>query len=81
MTTALDYSTTGAMNLKLQLVAICGLTVGTFGASSSGKQTIRELSGEKWTITNEHGNITVAGKYPSLVHLDLHTAGVIGKLI
>lgn len=36
-----------------------------------------DFSKQAWTVTNEQGNITVRGSYPSQVHLDLHKAGVI----
>ncbi|XWW98739.1 hypothetical protein V2A60_006741 [Cordyceps javanica] len=38
---------------------------------------VHSLDSEKWTLTNEHGNITVPGAFPSHVHLDLLAAGVI----
>lgn len=46
---------------------------------SSNAAAIHDLGLLKWTVTNEYGNITVPGKYPSQAHLDLHAAGVIGK--
>lgn len=41
-------------------------------------RSIYELSNAAWTVTNQAKNITVPGKWPSLVHLDLFAAGVIG---
>ncbi|UKZ58241.1 hypothetical protein TrVGV298_012108 [Trichoderma virens] len=46
---------------------------------TTGKASIRDLGLQKWTVTNEYGNITVPGKFPSQAHLDLHAAGVIGE--
>jgi hypothetical protein len=46
---------------------------------SSNAAAIHDLGLLKWTVTNEYGNITVPGKYPSQAHLDLHAAGVIGQ--
>lgn len=46
---------------------------------SVGKASVHDLGLQHWTVTNEYGNITVPGKFPSQAHLDLHAAGVIGK--
>lgn len=40
---------------------------------------VHPLADERWTVTNEHRNITVPGHFPSQVHVDLYAAGVIGK--
>lgn len=50
-------------------------------ATVKGPSNARSLSAEAWTVTNEHGNITLPGKFPSHVHLDLYAAHVISKLI
>ncbi|KAH6603175.1 beta-mannosidase a [Trichoderma cornu-damae] len=44
---------------------------------SASKASIHNLSLQEWTVTNEYGNITVPGKFPSQAHLDLYAAGVI----
>lgn len=54
------------------------LAAGVLTASQNGAG-ISSLDDAKWTVTNEYGNITVPGKFPSQVHLDLLAAGVIGK--
>ncbi|KAJ4150084.1 hypothetical protein LMH87_010850 [Akanthomyces muscarius] len=46
-------------------------------ASAKASNTTRSLGAETWTVTNEHGNVTVPGKFPSQVHLDLYAAQVI----
>lgn len=46
-------------------------------ADSGGKYATIDFKKQGWTVTNEHGNITVPGSYPSQVHLDLYKAGVI----
>lgn len=48
-------------------------------AADNGQQNIHDLGKQTWTVTNEYGNITVPGKFPSHVHLDLHEAGVISE--
>ncbi|KAJ6782016.1 hypothetical protein PWT90_05871 [Aphanocladium album] len=51
-----------------------------FAAQAAGTNefnSTRSLRTETWTVTNEHGNITVPGKFPSHVHLDLYAAQVI----
>lgn len=50
-----------------------------FGTASA--QSIVDLTSEKWTVTNQYNNITVPGKWPSQVHLDLYAAGIIGTFI
>ncbi|KAH8809318.1 glycoside hydrolase family 2 protein [Xylogone sp. PMI_703] len=40
-------------------------------------RSIYDLGKAQWTVTNEAKNITVPGKWPSQVHLDLYAAGVI----
>lgn len=42
-------------------------------------QSVLDLSDIGWTVTNQARNITVPGKWPSQVHLDLYAAGVIGQ--
>lgn len=49
-------------------------------AQADGKQVIQDLAAQNWTVTNEYGNITVPGSYPSHVHLDLYKSGVISEL-
>lgn len=46
-------------------------------AGDNQQSSIHEFSAETWTISNEYGNITAPGNYPSQVHLDLHHAGII----
>jgi beta-mannosidase len=41
-------------------------------------QHVVDLSGNKWTLKNDQGNISVPGHVPSQVHLDLYEARVIG---
>ncbi len=61
------------------VVALCAnLAAGAVTALQNGAG-ISSLDDAKWTVTNEHGNITVPGKFPSHVQLDLFAAGVIGK--
>lgn len=50
-------------------------------ACAQGSNTTRSLGAETWTVTNEHGNVTVPGKFPSQVHLDLYAAQAISKLV
>lgn len=59
------------------LSIFAGAAVAT--TESTGKASIHDLALQKWTVTNEYGNITVPGKFPSQAHLDLHAAGVIGE--
>jgi beta-mannosidase len=47
--------------------------------STVSAQAILDLGDETWTVTNEYDNITVPGKWPSQVHLDLYAAGIIGE--
>ncbi|OAA74399.1 beta-mannosidase mndA [Akanthomyces lecanii RCEF 1005] len=59
------------------VVALCAnLAAGAVTALQNGAG-ISSLDDAKWTVTNEHGNITVPGKFPSHVQLDLFAAGVI----
>lgn len=55
------------------------LVAGLAGLVAAKEQRVRDFAATNWTVTNEYGNITVPGKYPSHVHLDLYAAGVIGK--
>lgn len=48
-------------------------------AHADGKQVVQDLAAQNWTVTNEYGNITVPGSYPSHVHLDLYKGGVISE--
>ncbi|KAK5996760.1 Beta-mannosidase A [Cladobotryum mycophilum] len=57
--------------------ATFGIAASALAADNGGKQSIHDLSKESWTVTNEYGNITVPGQYPSHAHLDLHAAGII----
>lgn len=69
------------MGFTTHLFAALGIFAGTAlaTAESSSAAAIHDLGLLKWTVTNEYGNITVPGKFPSQAHLDLHAAGVIGK--
>lgn len=69
------------MGFTRPLFAALGIFASTAVAAteSSSAAAIHDLSLLKWTVTNEYGNITVPGKFPSQAHLDLHAAGVIGK--
>ncbi|KAL1964799.1 hypothetical protein VTN77DRAFT_6666 [Rasamsonia byssochlamydoides] len=40
-------------------------------------QHVVDLSGDGWTVRNAEGNVTVPGRLPSQVHLDLYAAKVI----
>lgn len=42
-------------------------------------QHVVDLSGDGWTVRNQQGNVTVPGRLPSQVHLDLYAAKVIGE--
>lgn len=55
------------------------LVAGLADLVAAKEQHVHDFAAKDWTVTNEYGNITVPGKYPSHVHLDLHAAGVIGK--
>lgn len=67
--------------MKWLVILSSWLAAASAAAQNKGNGTgTRELAAETWTVTNEHGNITVPGKYPSHVHLDLHAAQVISKL-
>ncbi|OAA38787.1 beta-mannosidase mndA [Cordyceps fumosorosea ARSEF 2679] len=48
-----------------------------FAAGLAGHGSVRPLDSQEWTLSNEYGNITVPGAFPSHVHLDLLSAGVI----
>lgn len=69
------------MGLMRRLFTALGIFTGAAVATieSASKVSIHDLSLQKWTVTNEYGNITVPGKFPSQAHLDLHAAGVIGE--
>lgn len=58
------------------------LAVTTLGLTSllpqAGASNIIDLSSQKWQLTNAPYNISVPGKVPSQVHLDLQAAQVIG---
>lgn len=47
-------------------------------AEASNNNNIIDLSSQKWQLTNTPYNISVPGKVPSQVHLDLQAAQVIG---
>jgi beta-mannosidase len=47
-------------------------------ATVADSQKITSLSGKKWTLQNEQGNIIIPGSLPSQAHLDLLAAGKIG---
>lgn len=69
-------------SLKMPKQTLAPLTV-ALGLSSlvpllSSAAQIVNLSDQRWTLSNEPYNITVPGKVPSHVHLDLFSAGVIG---
>lgn len=64
--------------MKWLLAATANLIVLAHRAcATNSQQSVHEFSAETWTVTNEYGNITVPGSYPSQVHLDLNRAGVI----
>lgn len=42
-------------------------------------QNVVDLSGDGWTVSNKGLAISVPGKLPSHVQLDLYAAGVTGK--
>lgn len=44
---------------------------------TSYSSNIIDLSSQKWTLSNNAYNISVAGKVPSHVHLDLQAARII----
>lgn len=48
-------------------------------AGLSRAQHVVDLSGDGWTVSNHQGNVTVPGRLPSQVHLDLYAAKVIGE--
>lgn len=54
-----------------------GSVISIFIPTGSSSNTI-DLSSRKWILSNEAYNISVAGKVPSHVHLDLQAAQVIG---
>ncbi|KAI2463727.1 glycoside hydrolase family 2 protein [Annulohypoxylon bovei var. microspora] len=59
-----------AVNMYLVLlIALVSLTVGAVN--------IVDLSDVEWTLKNDGNNISVPGKVPSHVHLDLHASNVI----
>ncbi|KAM3557541.1 hypothetical protein ARSEF4850_005017 [Beauveria asiatica] len=63
-------------HLIYTLTLCVNLAVGLATAVQNGAN-IYSLHDQKWMLTNEHGNITVPGAFPSHVHLDLLAAGVI----
>lgn len=44
-------------------------------------QKVVDLTGDGWTVSSKTLNISVPGKLPSQVHLDLFAAKAIGKVI
>lgn len=55
-----------------------GSVISIFIPTGSSSNTI-DLSSQKWALSNQaYYNISVAGKVPSHVHLDLQAAQVIG---
>jgi hypothetical protein len=58
---------------------LCLAVLAFFGTVSA--QTILDLGDETWTVTDQSNSITVPGKWPSQVHLDLYAAGIIGEFI
>ncbi|KAJ0118617.1 hypothetical protein J7T55_012869 [Diaporthe amygdali] len=56
---------------------IFGSTISMIITTAFGSNTI-DLSSQEWTLSNRDYNISVAGKVPSHVHLDLLAAQVIG---
>lgn len=71
------------MGLIRPLLAALGICASVAVATTqhAGKASTHDLSLQKWTVTNEYGNITVPGKFPSQAHLDLHAAGVISESV
>lgn len=65
------------MKKTMKWQVLLSSVVAALGANTTEFNGIRSLADETWTVTNEHGNITVPGKYPSYVHLDLYAAKVI----
>lgn len=61
----------------LLLGLTCCLLPGSHAASSSNINTV-DLSAQKWQLTSAPYNISVPGRVPSQVHLDLQAARVIG---
>jgi beta-mannosidase len=68
----------GCIRPFLAALGICA-SVAVSTTEHAGKASIHDLGLQKWTVTNEYGNITVPGKFPSQAHLDLHAAGVISE--
>lgn len=54
-------------------------SLAALAAGTQASNVTRSLAAETWSVTNEYGNITVPGKFPSHVHLDLYAAQVISK--
>lgn len=44
-------------------------------------QKVVDLTGDGWTVSSKALNISVPGKLPSQVHLDLLAANAIGKFL
>jgi beta-mannosidase len=44
-------------------------------------QKVVDLTGDGWTVSSKALNISVPGKLPSQVHLDLLAAKTIGKIL
>lgn len=63
-----------------RLLGLAPLLGEATAAHANGKQVVHDLAAQNWTVTNEYGNITVPGSYPSHVHLDLYKGGVISEL-
>lgn len=64
------------MLLGIQAALVLAATVLSSLASA---QNVIDLSGDGWTVSNKELGISVVGKLPSHVQLDLYAAGVIGE--
>lgn len=62
------------LNARLVSVVLCLVTLVGYAATNN----IVDLSSQKWTLSNAPYNISVPGKVPSHVPLDLYAAQVIG---
>lgn len=60
------------MHLQKQLI-LAALALTTLG------QNVLDLGGDGWTVSSKTLDISVPGRVPSQVHLDLHAANVIGE--
>jgi beta-mannosidase len=59
-------------------MAIFKYIVGLFVAPAVISQSVIDLSGSSWTLTNPpHNNISVRGHVPSQAHLDLYASHMI----